>query len=234
MQASTVFPQFTYKPQTNRLAAAAILVLMASSVPDVGMVPSSEIAPFSDSYADYSLTEVVAHFEKNLAASEKKDAYKLGRLVLELADRHQFSPTFILSMIETESSYRSSVVSKAGAVGLMQLLPSTAAEVAEKYNISSYKTEADLRNSVVNLQLGVAYLAFLRKQFGSSVHYVAAYNLGPTAMRKKIRNGDFELGALDRYVRVIHERTRLLRGSRELGKLPAVRRGGEALMSAAL
>lgn len=234
MQASTVFPQVPCKPQTNRLAAAAILVLMASSVPDVGMVPSGEIAPFSDSYADYSLTEVVAHFEKNLAASEKKDAYKLGRLVLELADRHQFSPTFILSMIETESSYRSSVVSKAGAVGLMQLLPSTAAEVAEKFNISSYKTEADLRNSVVNLQLGVAYLALLRKQFGSSVHYVAAYNLGPTAMRKKIRNGDFELGALDRYVRVIHERTRLLRGSRELGKLPAVRRGGEALMSAAL
>jgi|GEM_PF-5198959 len=233
MQASTVFPQLYCSTSSNRIAISAILVLLASSAPEAGIVPSNEIAPLSDSYADYSLAEVVELFEERLDATEKKDAYRLGHLVLELADRHQFSPSFILSVIETESSFRTSVVSKAGAVGLMQLMPATAAEMAEKYGIRSYKTEADLRNGAVNLRLGVAYLAHLRKQFGHSLHYVAAYNVGPTAMRKRLRNGNYELGALDRYVRVIHERSRLLRGNREVSKLPAVRRG-EALMSAAL
>jgi hypothetical protein len=244
MQASNVLPYWcctTPSPRpalsvaqrSNKIAITAILVLMASSVPEAGLTPTTEIAPLSDSYVDLSLSDVVERFQARLAPAEKKDAYKLGRLVLELSDRHQFSPTFILSMIETESSFRTDVVSKAGAVGLMQLLPGTAAEIAERYGIRSYKSAADLRNPVVNLKLGVAYLSQLRKQFGHSLHYVAAYNLGPTAMRKKLRNGNYELGALDRYVRVVHERSRLMRVGHSLQKSPAVRRG-DALMSAAL
>ncbi len=152
--------------------------------------------------------------------------------MLELSDQHQFSPTFILSVIETESSFRTGVISKAGAVGLMQLLPATAKETAERYNIRSYKSAADLHNPVVNLRLGVAYMSYLRKQFGHSLHYVAAYNMGPTALRRKLRNNDYGLGALDHYVRTIHERSRTLRGNRMFEKLPAARQAEGMLASA--
>ena len=109
--------------------------------------------------------------------------------------------------------YRYDVVSKAGAVGLMQLLPRTAEEVATRYGIRDYRSAADLTNPVVNLELGAAYLAYLRTRFGHSVHYLAAYNMGPSAMRTRIKNGNYELGALTGYVKKIHGRTLELRRS---------------------
>lgn len=219
-----------------RIAFLAGLLLMGSSVPEAGLVPSTEIAPLDGAAAheELSLQEVAAHFEKRLGAAYKQDSLKLARVLLQLCDQHQFSPTFLLSVIETESTFRVNVISKAGAVGLMQLLPGTAKEMSEKYKIS-YKGEADLHNPTTNLKLGVAYLSWLRRQFGHSLHYVAAYNLGPTALRKRLASGDYELGAIDRYVRTIHERTRSLRGSRGLA-LPAIHRaaGADAVLAAAL
>ena len=215
------------------VALMAGVLLMTTHAPEAGLVPSSEILPLNDSVADLSLSEVVARFEERLGASEKKEAYRLGKLVLNLSERHQLSPSLILAVIETESSFRAGVVSRAGAVGLMQLEPATAAEVARLYRIHSYRDEADLVDPAVNLRLGVAYLAYLRHQFGNSLHYLAAYNAGPSAFRKRLRTGNFELGSLDPYVRVIHVRARELRGTRNAGKLPGLVRE-EALLAASL
>lgn len=246
MQASTSFsPLFistTGRASTPRarvnatgLTFFASMLLMATSVQDTGLVPSGEILPLdgTGSHEELTLKEVTTHFQDRLGPAHKQESYKLGRLVLQLSDQYQFSPTFLLSVIETESSFRVNVVSKSGAVGLMQLLPGTAREMSEKYDIA-YRGEADLHNPAVNIRLGVAYLSWLRRQFGHSLHYVAAYNLGPTALRRRLNSGDFELGAIDQYVRRIHDRTRSLRGSREGTKLPAIHRAVTAEAVAAL
>jgi soluble lytic murein transglycosylase-like protein len=219
-----------------RITLLAGLLLMGSLVPEAGLVPATEIAPLDGAaaYEELSVEEVAAHFEKRLGAPYKQDSLKLARVLLQLCDQHQFSPTFLLSVIETESTFRVNVISKAGAVGLMQLLPATAREMSEKYKIA-YKGEADLHNPAVNMKLGVAYLSWLRRQFGHSLHYVAAYNLGPTALRRRLASGDYELGAMERYVRTIHERTRSLRDSRGVA-VPAIHRaaGADTVMAAAL
>lgn len=239
MQASTssIYPVYIKTTGAERapstIAILTALILLAASAPEAGIVPAGEISPLSDSRADLSLNDVVAHLESRLPGAYKQESYKLGKLVLELSERHQFSPSFILSVIETESTFRPTVVSKAGAVGLMQLLPSTAREVAGKYGIKSYRTPADLNNPQTNMRLGVAYLSYLRKQFGNSIHYVAAYNLGPTALRRRLRSGDYELGAIDPYVRVIHERSRTMRNSRAVETLPALN-SNAAVMAASL
>jgi soluble lytic murein transglycosylase-like protein len=214
------------------LALIAGLLLITSYAPEAGLVPPTEIIPLNDSQADLTLTDVVSRFEAHWGAAHKNEAYRLGKLVIQLSEQHQLSPSLILAVVEHESSFRPAVVSKAGAVGLMQLLPDTAAEVAALYHIRSYKSAADLRNPAVNLRLGVAYLAYLRHQFGHSLHYLAAYNLGPTALRKRLREGNYELGALDHYVRSIHETARELQGGRG-GKMPETVRE-DALMAASL
>ncbi len=217
----------------SSFAFLAGLLLLASSSHEAGEVPGKEIVPIEDNQSDLTLSQVVERIALYLPASHKHEAYGLGRLVLELSDRHQFSPALILAVIEMESGYRFTVVSKAGAIGLMQLLPETAKEVALRYQIHSFHKTEDLRNPAINLRLGVAYLAQLRRQFGHSLFYLAAYNRGPTALSKRIRSGQYDLGSMDHYVRSIHERARLLRGGHQGVKLPGIRRE-EALMAASL
>jgi soluble lytic murein transglycosylase-like protein len=194
-----------------RLVSLTSLIFLAAALPIAGQWDTLETVAIEDSHQDLSLTEVVERFRQRLPAQHKQDAYKLGRTVMRLSERHMVSPGLLLSVVETESSFRYDVVSKAGAVGLMQLLPRTAEEVAARYHIRSYHSAQDLKNPVVNLELGAAYLAYLRTRFGHSVHYLAAYNMGPTAMRVRIKNGNYELGAIKAYVTKIHGRILELR-----------------------
>lgn len=191
------------------LALASIL-FVTLSLPVMESNTSQDLRPIEDSYQDMGLAEVANHLAVRLPASHKADSYKLAKLLLQLSERHMLSPGLLLSVIETESSFRYDVVSKAGAVGLMQLLPETAEEVSKMYRIA-YRGEEDLYDPATNLRLGAAYLAYLRGRFGNSLHYLAAYNMGPTALRTRIRNGNYELGAVEKYVRNIQTRTAKLR-----------------------
>lgn len=194
--------------RTSTLLLAGALFLSAS-IPETGKV---ELAPIiDDSHQDVDFATVVTHFRERLPAKKKQEAYGLAKLLLQLSERHQVSPGLLLSVIETESSFRAEVVSSAGAVGLMQMLPATAKEVAHRYHISAYKTQEDLFNPKTNLMLGVAYIAYLRGRFGNSYHYLAAYNIGPTALNKRISAGNYELGAIEKYVSKIQSRTLKIR-----------------------
>jgi hypothetical protein len=203
---------------SSMLACIVGFLLLASRAPDLGVVPANEIIPLEDTNADLTLTEVVAHFERHPGTYPKNEAYKLGKLVMDLSERHQFSPSLILAVIDAESSFRPDVVSKAGAVGLMQLLPSTAEMVAKVYHVRQYHSEADLSDPAVNLRLGVAYLAYLR-------------HVGPGALKKRLGAGRYELGSLDGYVRKIHSRAREIGGAPR--KLHSLARE-EALMAASI
>lgn len=186
------------------------LLFVTATLPIMDIGGSNELQPIEDTYQDLNLAEIAAHLSARLPSEHKQDSYKLAKLLLQLSERHMLSPGIILSLIETESSYRNTVVSKKGAVGLMQLLPDTAEEVARTYRIP-YHSEADLYDPATNLRLGVAYLAYLRGRFGNSLHYLAAYNMGPTALRTRLKSGNYELGAVEKYVRNIQTRTEKLR-----------------------
>lgn len=194
-----------------RTLSIAGVLFFAVSLPMAGQWESQTDA-LEDSHQDMALADIVERFRQRLPAEHKQDAYRLGTTIMRLSERHMLSPGLLLSVIETESSYRYGVVSKAGAVGLMQLLPNTAQEVATRYNIRGYKSEEDLTNPVVNMELGVAYIAYLRGRFGNSVHYLAAYNMGPAALKGRINKGNYELGAINNYVNKIQGRTLELRG----------------------
>lgn len=104
--------------------------------------------------------------------------------VVAAAGRNGLDPRLVLAVVRAESGFRPDAVSDEGAVGLMQLTPSTAAWVAGQRRLGATVTPADLRDPAYNLASGAWYLAWLLRQFGGRLPVaVAAYNAGPTTVR---------------------------------------------------
>lgn len=88
--------------------------------------------------------------------------------------RYGVSENLIFAVVKTESGFDKTAVSAKGAAGLMQVMPTTAKFVAEKYG---EKTE-DLYDPKYNVCCGTAYLAYLKDKFGDEKVAIAAYNAG--------------------------------------------------------
>jgi soluble lytic murein transglycosylase len=96
----------------------------------------------------------------------------------EGAERHGLSPALVAAVIYVESGFDEAVRSHSGAVGLMQVMPSTAEEIADHSGGTTFTT-ADLRDPRVNVRYGCYYLRLLLDRYrGSLVCALAAYNAG--------------------------------------------------------
>lgn len=94
----------------------------------------------------------------------------------------QVNPYLAAAIIREESQYDEKAVSMVGAIGLMQLMPATANQVAQRFGLSAVERD-DLFDQGMNIGLGVRYLGQLLDQFSGNIAYaVAAYNAGPTAV----------------------------------------------------
>lgn len=91
-------------------------------------------------------------------------------------------PYLVLAIIREESQYNTRALSSHGAVGLMQLMPTTVQSLAKQHGQPEVGRE-ELFDHDTNIRFGVRYLEQLLKQFaGNIVHTVAAYNAGPQAV----------------------------------------------------
>ncbi len=105
--------------------------------------------------------------------------------------------TIIHAIARQESQFDRAAVSRAGARGLMQLMPGTAREQAGKLGMS-YDPGALTTDTGYNINLGSAYFQRIYAQFGSFPLAIAAYNAGPGNVNKWLRaNGDPRTGAVD-------------------------------------
>ncbi len=86
----------------------------------------------------------------------------------------------VLALIREESRFHTTIRSAAGAVGLMQLIPATAAELSKKHAI----TFDSLENPTHNIQLGTTYMKDLSRRFDTPAEIIAAYNAGPNRVRR--------------------------------------------------
>ena len=103
----------------------------------------------------------------------------------------------VRSLIRQESSFRVDVRSPANAMGLMQLLPSTGAEIAKDLKLRNYEGQESLLNPEINIKLGTTYLARLLRNFNGHLPLaLAAYNAGPTRLRRWM-NARRDLGPSD-------------------------------------
>lgn len=105
------------------------------------------------------------------------------QLLYELAGKEKVDPLLLAAIIKSESGFNPFADSPKGARGLMQLMPSTAEQIARELKLN-YQDSDDLYTQDVNLRIGARYFSNLLKSFdGSLVLAVAAYNAGPAKVK---------------------------------------------------
>ncbi len=93
------------------------------------------------------------------------------------AKEHGLDPALVAAVIYQESKFRSDAKSSSGAIGLMQLTPSTARGIAIRTHGSAFRT-SDLYNPEINIRYGAWYLHDLFAKYHSEPLVLAAYNAG--------------------------------------------------------
>lgn len=100
-------------------------------------------------------------------------------------------PYLVASLIRQESEFNPAAVSRANAVGLMQLLPRTGKLVANQEKLKHY-SPSQLYTPTVNLQLGTYYFRGMVDRFGGSFEYaLAAYNAGSDRVEEWLGQGKY-------------------------------------------
>lgn len=109
--------------------------------------------------------------------------------VYKYAEQYNVDPLMVFAIIKAESNFNPNVVSNSGAVGLMQLMDSTAEELCNKMDIF-YVKKVSLYNPELNIQLGTKYFSDLMKEYdGNYLLALTAYNAGKGNVKKWIEAG---------------------------------------------
>ncbi|MCO4761132.1 MAG: transglycosylase SLT domain-containing protein [Myxococcales bacterium] len=143
--------------------------------------------PRRDVRGRYSTTPAPARLPKVTA----KDRAPFAAEVQAAAARYRLPANLIRAVMKVESGYNPTVVSHAGAVGLMQLLPTTAKAMGVK----------DLRDPAQSILGGARFIRILANRFrGDLVKVLSAYHAGSTRVK---RRGGTPYAATDSYVRKV-------------------------------
>ncbi|CAG9000973.1 MAG: Membrane-bound lytic murein transglycosylase F [Candidatus Celerinatantimonas neptuna] len=108
------------------------------------------------------------------AVESKTNKHPFARLIKQASKRYKIPVQLLKAVIAVESSYRHKAVSKAGAMGLMQLMPKTARRFSVKNPF----------DPAANIDAGSRYLRLLINQFQSVQLALAAYNAGENAVKR--------------------------------------------------
>ena len=111
-------------------------------------------------------------------------------IVFNYSEKYDLEPELILAVIHAESRFRENVVSRAGASGLMQIMPDTAYWLAERIGVS-YFEYSKIFEPEINIHLGSFYLYTLITHFGNIETALAAYNAGRGNVARWLENPEF-------------------------------------------
>jgi len=132
-------------------------------------------APKDPSAKTYAIAYVGSGYGVARPLAPGRRASEYDGLIQEHASRHALQPDFVRAVIQAESAFNPRARSPKGAMGLMQLMPATAAE----FQVTNPYDPAE------NIRAGVSYLKSLLTRFDNDVSLaLAAYNAGPRAVEK--------------------------------------------------
>lgn len=97
-------------------------------------------------------------------------------------ESYNVDPALVAAVINTESGFDKNAISSKGAVGLMQIMPSTAQYLADKLQLATF----DLYDENDNINIGTYYLSTLIKSFPDTELAICAYNAGPNNVKNWI------------------------------------------------
>ncbi len=201
-----------------RLALLATCALLSTTIePFDGKPPveapatlefvEAEVHSASESKTEEKLVaQILTRLSIRHTALPERERIALARTILREARAQDLDPVLVVAVIEVESAGYHLAVSHVGAMGLMQILPATGKELADRMNIE-WKGPDTLFDPTINVKLGTAYLRQLTDRFGCVHTALAAYNWGPGRIERRLRRGaavpshyiDQVLRAVDRH-----------------------------------
>ncbi len=114
---------------------------------------------------------------------------KYSEYVYKYAEEYSVDPILVFAIIKAESNFNPNVVSSSNAIGLMQLMDTTAEEIARKLSIN-FMNGTSLYNPELNIQLGTKYFSNLMKEYDNNyLLALTAYNAGIGNVKKWIEQG---------------------------------------------
>jgi soluble lytic murein transglycosylase len=129
------------------------------------------------------------------------------------ASQHGLDPAFVAAVIYSESKFNADAVSSSGAIGLMQLTPSTARGIAIRTGGHAFQTQ-DLYNPEINIRYGAWYLDNLFKKYGSEKLVLAAYNAGQGNVdRWRARGEEIQFPETRAYIKRVEHLTSIYRSA---------------------
>ena len=149
------------------------------------------------------ISRAIAVARRAAAASGDRDprAYRLiyplvyGDAIRTEAARYGIDPALVCALIHQESSFTPRATSRAGALGLMQVLPDVGADIAKSIGMTGFERVL-LFQPDVNVRLGVRHLDAMLRQYPRIEYALAAYNAGGSPVRRwrtKLGTDDPEL-----------------------------------------
>lgn len=138
--------------------------------------PSSKINKVNNVNRVNNISNVSDIDNTNSVTSNKQYSKEdISNIISEISAKHGVNEKLVRALIKQESGFNPTVVSKAGATGLMQLMPQTAKDLGV----------VDIKDPVQNVDGGVRYLKSMMKKYnGNLILALAAYNAGPGAVDK--------------------------------------------------
>jgi soluble lytic murein transglycosylase-like protein len=145
----------------------------------------------AEAEAGYQIMEQIIEYIGYRKALESKLAEEFPRLgsarttvarhVVDEALKRDVDPWLVYAIIKVESSFRPRVVSKAGEIGLMQVMPATGRMVAQRaLNMDEYDAQR-LYDPAFNVKVGTTHLHYLLKEYGEVSQALTVYNAGHTS-----------------------------------------------------
>ena len=118
-------------------------------------------------------TQGSSEVSPEVSAAEQTNRKKIEEMIREVSARYRVDPALVRAVIQTESNWNTSAVSRKGALGLMQLVPGTAQQLGVNNAFDPKQ----------NLDGGVRYLHTLLERYNGDLdRTLAAYNAGPGAV----------------------------------------------------
>jgi len=140
--------------------------------------------------ADCSRQALYAKFTAETADRQEVKDLPYAASINQAGTRYGVSPGLIAAVIKAESSFESRALSKAGAYGLMQVMPGTWRLVNRQVLVCRGRHDGECSsdcfyNPELNIAIGTCYLSQLAKRYDGHMEWaVAAYNAGPGVVDK--------------------------------------------------
>lgn len=116
---------------------------------------------------------------------------KYEKEIVTYATEFDLDPGLVASVINVESGFEKNEVSSVGAIGLMQIMPSTAVEIANKLQVDEFMIN-DLYDVNVNIRFGCYYLRYLIDLYDGNVDTaLAGYNAGLFVVNGWLINSEY-------------------------------------------